>query len=364
MRTIATIKTIIFITLVLAGFSYPEGDPYYYYHGQPYGSEGIFNPLTTIINGGFGILQISNRSNVLSDIRFKEGLKNVSYNLSHPVSAVSDYGWQKFISNEVLPTSIKRKKAQYFPNYSLHLIGGGATLRMFEEWYRWHHYPRPKAWAFGSWMIYHFLNEIVENNRYVGVNVDPISDMYVFNTLGAALFSFDGVNRFFGQRLLLRDWSFMPAYDPHNDTIENVGQNFVVKYRFPRSEKWSLIYHFGVHGAGGLSYRKSNGKSYSVAAGLVADELVAADEATTSRTLTTKLVWTAGMFYDKDNSLLASVILSGTKGYKVRLNVYPGLFKLGKFSSGFFVNLREDNKVVAGLFVNIFPLGVAGRSKM
>ncbi len=360
---ISFLRIFLFISAFFSSLAFPQeqNDKFFFYHHHSFGSESIFNPVTTIVNGGFGILQISNRSNKIGDIDFQNGLDNVTYNLSHPVSAISSYGWDKFIKSEILPTSLNRKKAQYFPNYTLHLIGGGATLRMFDEWYRWQRFSHPKTLAYCSWLVYHFLNEIVENNRYKGINVDPISDMYIFNTLGALLFSFDAAGRFFGETLNLRDWSFMPAYDPQMKTIENVGQNFVIKYKIPGSSKWYFMYHFGVHGAGGISYKRNDGKSFSVAAGLVADELVNAETSGASRVLTTDLVWTLGFFYDIDNSLLASVILAGTKGYKARVNVYPGLVTIGGISPGFFINIREDNKAVAGMMINFFPIGVAHR---
>ena len=338
-----------------------SGGPFYFYHALPMGSESIFNPLTTIFNGGFGILQISNRSNRLADINFQRGIENVTYNLSHPVSSISSYGWKRFFNQEILPTSLNRDRAQYFPNYMLHTLGGGATLVMFEEWYRWHSWPHPRWLAFASWSVYHFVNEIVENNSYSGVNIDPISDMYVFNSLGYALFQFEAVRKYIGCKLQLRDWSYLSAVDPHLRTIENVGQNFVVKYELPFSASWQLIYHFGNQGAGGISYRRQDGRSLSAAVGLVADDLYETDQRSQKRTLTTQLVWTAGLFYDIDNSLLMSLILAGTKGYKVRLNIYPGMVRLGPVSPGFFINIREDNGIVAGVVVRWFPIGIAAR---
>lgn len=306
-------------------------------------------------------MQISNRSNKFTNIDFEQGYNNVWDNLSDPFASIEKYGWGEFFNTEILPTSLNKRRAQYFPNYSLHLVGGGATLIMFREWFTQNQYPHPTAMAYGSWLVYHLLNEVVENSGYDGVNVDPISDVYIFNTAGALLFNVDKFARFFGNTLHLRDWSFMPSVDPNFGTIENVGQNFIIKYNVPKTHKWSLFYHFGVHGAGGLSYNYAKEKSLSFAAGLVADELVVADEHSQIRKLTTDLVWTLGFFYDRNNSLLASLILAGTKGYKARLNLYPGLLKRGRLSPGVFVNLREDNQVVAGFSFAFSPMGLAHR---
>ncbi len=78
----------------------------YFYHGKHYGSEANFSPLRTIINGGFGIMQISNRSNDLRTVDFGKGLKNVTYNLSHPFETISTFGWKKFLTRQVIPTSV------------------------------------------------------------------------------------------------------------------------------------------------------------------------------------------------------------------------------------------------------------------
>ena len=359
-----TFMAYLLVGLALCAFSARAGETkLYYYQGKDYGSEAIFNPLTVITNGGFGILQISNRSNKFSDVDFRRGYKNVTYNLSHPFKAIEQLGWNNFLSREVIPTSVKFRNAQYYPNYYNHLIGGGFTYRALTDWYRYHQFPQPRIWAFTSWFAYHFLNEVVENNRYSGPNVDPISDFYVFNTAGFILFSFDKVAGFFANTLNMRDWSFMPAIDPWLGSIENNGQNFMTRIKLPYVRNLSLMYHWGTHGMYGLSYHRKRGNTYSLAGGLVVKDLVEIKDDGSGhgvRELTATLVWTAGVFWDHDNSLMSSLILSGTKGYKARLNIYPGVVKLGKFSPGFFLNLRKDNQMVLGLHY-MLPVGLGRR---
>lgn len=346
----------IILLWLISAYSQDKTVIFYYYHGKDYGSEATFNPLSITLNGGFGILQISNRSNRLADIDFVNGWKNVTYNLSHPFETIDQFGWKKFWWQEVIPSSVKLKQAQYYPNYKNHLLGGGFTYRAFLDWYRWHGFPHSTLWALSSWMVYHFLNEVVENNYYIGPNVDPLSDMYIFNTAGLLLFSLPMANRFFANTLHMRDWSFMPGYDPALRTIENIGQNFMIKVKLPFLDSWSYFNHWGTHGMFGLSYRRKDLTSISLAGGLVAKDLVHIDNNSGVREQTTTLVWTAGIFYDRENSLLLSLILSGTKGYKARLNIYPGMIRIGKLSPGFFFNLRKDNQAVMGLhFFYLLP---------
>lgn len=142
---------------IVSVYSKAKTPIFYYYHGKDYGSEAIFNPLSITLNGGFGILQISNRSNRLADIDFINGWKNVTYNLSHPFETINQFGWKKFWRQEVIPSSVKLKQAQYYPNYKNHLWGGGFTYRAFLDWYRWHGFPHSTWWALSSWMVYHFF---------------------------------------------------------------------------------------------------------------------------------------------------------------------------------------------------------------
>ena len=320
-----------------------------------YGSESLYSPLWILVNSGMGILQISNRNNHLPDIAFEQGIKNVSYNLSHPITAIEQYGWDNFLRQEVFPSSIKLKNAQYFPNYSLHMIGGGFTYRKFSDWYKIKGFRHPRLFAFSSLMTTHFLNEVVENNNYIGPNVDPVADFYIFNPLGVLIFSSDKVCRFFRNTLHMQDWSFLSGINLRHKSIYNVGQNFVIKIDIPKTEKFQIMYHWGCHGMLGLSYNRTKTQCFSVAGGLVAKDLINIQHENNVRELTTELIWTCGVFYDRNNSLLASLILSGTKGYKARLNVYPGMIKTKHFSPSLFINLTQDNQVITGLGFRFFP---------
>ena len=114
---------------------------------------------------------------------------------------------------------------------------------------------------------FHLLNEVVENDAYQGTNVDPIADLLVFDPLGMLLFESDRVSRFFSEKLHLRDWSTLPAYDPVHRTIENNSDNYSIKVRIPGWKKWSVFYNFGLNGTLGLSYTREDGACFSGALG-------------------------------------------------------------------------------------------------
>lgn len=335
---------------------------YLFYHSRTYGSESLYNPASLIINGGLDILQSATHSRDLSTIRFGTGAKNLWENLKDPFTQINKYGWKRFIGNEVIPMSFKIDQAQYFPNYTLHLIGGGMESRMIHEWYVAHDVPLPSLCAGITIAAYHFVNESVENHTFVGPNVDPIADVYLFDIGGVLLFSSDAVARFFSHTLQLNDWSGQIAYNPTYNTIENHGQNFVMKYRLPFAARTSVFYYFGDSGLLGLSFLREDNDCISVGGGLVAKSLRNVDSRNGARTVSVEMGLIGGIFYDRENSLLASLIVSDRINEKIKMNLYPGVVHIGSISPGFFVSLGKSDQLIAGITVRYSPTGLAYRS--
>ena len=99
------------------------------------------------------------------------------------------------------------------------------------------------------------------------------------------------------------------------------------------------------HAEVGFSFTRPDGRCLSFGLGLVAKNLLEVDQI--SKTL--DLAASGGVFYDRNNSLLASLLFARTKDYRYRLNLYPGLFELGPFKPGFFVALDHEHKVMTGI---------------
>ena len=340
----------------------PPGDdePYFFYHGRRYGSEALVHPLRMVVNGSYGILQLDNRDKRPGSIDYEQGIDNVWRNLAHPLTSIRVHGWKDFFRNEILPVSVNARDARYWPNYTQHLIGGGMSYRMIAEWYRRHEVPHPRAMSALSMAVYHAWNEVVENDTLSAWTTDPIADLYLFDPLGIVLFNFDTAPRFFSETLHMADWSYQPTWDPARGTLDNNGQNFALKLAIPRTRSWSLFYHYGTHGELGLSRAFDDGTSWSFAAGFKASNLV--DLGAGTRTV--DLVPSGGLFYDRNHSLLASLLFARTKGYRVRLNLYPGLVRVGGFSPGWFVAVDHEDRVLAGITladVPHLPLGLATR---
>lgn len=360
------IRSVFLLFIFLSSFSLSSSQEKknYFYSGKNFGSEALYNPGSLLINAGFDILQSATHSRDLTTIKFGTGLKNVWDNVKDPFPRIRLYGVQRFINNEVFPNSLKLENAQWFPNYTLHLIGGGMDSRMTLEWYRYHDVPYPTLMTTLTIVAEHFINEAVENDLYVGPNVDPISDMWIFDTGGALLFSSDAVCEFFSSTLNMTVWPGQPAFNPEFHTLENHGQNYVIKYPLPFWSKTRLFYHFGDNGMLGLSFLQNNNESITVSGGFAARELRLVDVTNGSRTISITLGWIAGLFWDRDNSVLVSLMLSNRVNESVRLNIYPGIINLSGFSPGVFASIGNRNQFIAGFSIQYSPIGLAYRNKM
>lgn len=332
---------------------------YYFYRGLDYGSQRLIHPLRLVLNGGFGIMQISNRDNRPGKVSYATGIRNVAENLAFPAWSIGRMGFWDFVSSEVIPVSVNSGNAQYWPNYMNHLLGGGMSYRMMEEWFRYHDWRRPKLAAGATLFAYHFLNEVVENNDRRGPNPDPVADFWIFNPAGIILFSNDGVARFFSGKLHMADWSYQPVFAPDSGELQNMGQNYVVKWHLDSKGLRSIFYRWGGHAELGMSLTDYEGRCLSWGLGLVAKNLRDVD----ALSKTTDLATSAGLFYDRHNSLLASLQYAKTKEIRWRLNLYPGLIPAGPLRPGLFLGLSDEDRLVFGVtFGNLthLPFGLAG----
>ena len=336
---------------------------YFYYHPQQeYGTEYSFNPGTVVVNGTFDILRNGAHSKLVLEQPYEQGMRNVWENITHPVANVKQYGWKPFISEEVFPLNLNKNKSRYLPNYMHHVLGSGMLYAKMAEWYDAHHTPLPYLTSAITSLFYHYMNEALENGSYQGSNTDPIADLLIFDPLGILLFSFKSVNRFFSQDIVLEDWSLQPVYNPWSGNVDNAGQQFVLKYKLPWFERWSVFTYWGINGISGLTYSADNQLNYSFGLGQVVNRLNPR-LLRNSRYMTPELDGAIGFFIDRNHSLLTSVIISGPRMYNARINLYPGLFSLGPFKPGLYVGMGEWDHFIAGITLVHLPMGISAGGK-
>ena len=319
----------------------------FYYTGKKYGSEAMFNPINVILNNGYDIIQLGNKPRTIFDYPYSLAIKNVWNSVAHPKKVIADYGVKKFITNELLPLSIDIKGVQWWPNYYVHFVGGGMTYRMLIEWFNYYNYPFPKLLSVATVGVFHYLNEVTENGPYEGYNGDAVADLLFFDIAGVLLFNSDKVAKFFSEELNLSDWSLQPSFRMNDKTLQNNGQYFTIKWQPKFSDKWQLFYNFGMDGLLGLSYKTDDEHTISIGAGFIGRELVDIEEDKFIKTV--KLAWSTGIFYDRNNSLLASLKISDHIDYQTVINIYPGIIKIGNFSPGVWTAIDKTGKYMIGI---------------
>lgn len=318
----------------------------YFYTGKDYGSEALFNPLSLMINGGYDITQLQSVSNRFRDHQFARMAKVVFKNLTHPIESINHYGWPLFLRTEFLPISFKKDEMQWIPNYQQHLFGCGMLYTKMKEWYEDKNVPVPWLFSSVTLMSQHLLNEIMESGPNEGWSVDEISDIYVFDLGGILLFSFDSVNEFFSKTLVLSDWSLQAAVTLPEGRV-NAGQYFALKWKLPFTENYSFFYRFGMGALFGLSKNLNPEDAVSFGVGFRSKHLVELNHVARQRTIETS--WHAGAFYDKNNSLMASLVFSGVKEFFCMADVYPGIIKYKDFSPGIWAVFGLNGNVTMGL---------------
>jgi hypothetical protein len=295
----------------------------YFYHGYDYGSQGLYSPLYVFVNRGFDVLQTRVDSRNVFTLEYKSNGVNVLTNLANPLHAVGAEGWGRFLREEVFPLSYKKGTARWVPNYSLHLIAGGMTFRAMREWYEDHGWPAPTALSATTLMATALLNETIENKGVVGRNTDAVADWYFFDIGGILLFSFAPANVLFSKYIIIADWSPPPALTYPGLELHNHGNNFSAKVPLPFYPRLRLFSYFGLSSTGGLSLLIDGGYSISASAGLRSSRLVSRTNASVHNDV--QFTPTAGVFLDRNNSLLASVVVSDVQDYFINVNLFPGL---------------------------------------
>jgi hypothetical protein len=336
-----------------------DGIPRYFYHGSEYGSESLYNPVTLVLNMGYDITQLKSAGGGVFNFPFPRSAKNTFINLVRPDKAIRDIGAGKWISSELVPGNFTRKGSQWLPNYTLHLFGSGMTYTNISEWYDAHGVRRPRLMGLITVVTGQLMNEIIENEGWVGTNTDPIADFYIFNIASILLFTSPKVNHFFSHTLHMADWSLMPTFTLPYGNIQNNGQYFSLKYSMPFYKPLKLFMRMGMSTQLGLSYQLNKEYCLSVGAGVRSYELQFLDSA--ARQVTVSTVPTAGIFLDKNNTVLAQLIWSQSEDNFFNASVYPGVLHIGKFTPGLWAIIGRHGYATFGITSKYsFGIGIGG----
>jgi len=67
-----------------------------------------------------------------------------------------------------------------------------------------------------------------------------------------------------------------------------------------------------------------------------------------------------GIYWDRNNSLLASFVATDGFYEKIRLNIYPGIIKVFSISPGIFASVGGRGRFTFGMTLSVLPLGICG----
>ena len=325
-----------------------------FYSSRGYGTERQFNPVTEIVNEGFDLLRGDDADRRLFALPYSEEATHLRVALFNPGKTWKQYGLSRWSRHELFPLSLKQGGGgQWIPNYQFHLLGSGMVSARMTEWFEQRGVPHAVLWSALTMTAAHMLNEMTE--RPVPFSEDAITDLLIFDPAGLLLFRLDAVQKLFSGPLQLTNWPLQPSITFPGKTLENVGQEFVLRFKLPRSTNWRVLYIFGVSTLGGLSRNIGNGRSISIAAGANAQVRIINVESDIRTVTFTPM---AGVFYDREGSLLMSLVARKATDAYATLNVYPGAVIGRRLPFGFWTSIGQSGNARLGI-VSSWGLGVA-----
>ena len=350
-------------TVPISQSALPVGSTCVFYRGRNYGSEAQFNPITEVLNEGFDQLRVDNSERRLRRLRYLPGAKNVLQALIHPDSAMRAYGVRKAFTDELLPLSTKATNGgNWVPNYEFHLIGSGMVSRRMTEWYEAHDVPYPFAMSAVTMYTAHFINEALEDGgrKTRGHPFDPVADLYVFDLGGILMFRSKNVQNFFSKKVELTNWPGQATFGFPGFTLENAGQEFLLRTGLPRTDIWRVFFAFGISTLGGISYGTKGGTALSLASGVDAVDTPVVDSLSGKKTVVLKP--NAGLFIDHDGSLLFSLTARNSKETIATANLYPGVVRVGGHTFGLWTQMLKNGRWRVGLVAsNGIGIGTSAR---
>lgn len=317
------------------------------YHHYGYGSDAAFGPMAVLLNKGYEILQVrqANRRVFTLDYgRMWQG--GVVQPLRYPASVIQRFGgWGRFARVELLPLSFRRDEMNWTVNYSEHLIAGGLTMRMLDEYYRVHGVPLPRLTAALTTYAASAMNEMQElPNEAIGGIAGTVADLLFFDTGALLLFQFDWPARVLTRTLRAADWSPMGALTFPDGEVVNNGIYYVVKPPLGL-KRTRLFARIGLGGQVGLSRALDDAHSLSIGLGSDTQQRFV-DKATGHETV--EFAPSAGIFYDRHDSLLWSVVTSPGENV-LSVNVYPGVLTGRARPLGVWANYTRSGRLSLGV---------------
>ena len=339
---------VFFCLLVFTGLSNNLYAAKAYYQPREYGSDSLYSPFSNFLSYSFDTLQLPDNFNTGN---FSQNRRTVLDHLGDPKQAIdNEGGFNRFVNRQIFPIDSEFSNESYsaLPNYFLHALGGGMVYRKDLEWFRENDYEYATTSAVVLAMTAELLQEILEKNTTT--DDDEVADMYIFRRLGILLFHNDAVADFVMDYFDPAIWPSLQVYDLTEDRINNAGIHYIYRPTFLEFYDTRLFLYTGLNNMLGLSHRVNEKDSFSWSVGMSTQRI----DSDLDRQA--ELKTSAGVFYDRNKSLMASLVINDTGGNRFRFNWYPTNRSIpGKL--GYFISQHENEKWSAGVVYKI-QLGI------
>ncbi len=319
-----------------------------FFKNVPVGSDMQFNPASVVLNHGFDQLRTSKRKD-FTKFPYDRSFAAVMRSVVRPDKPIKRYGVGNWLRNEVFPLSLRGDGGgQWYPNYTLHLFGSGVTYVRLIDWYRAHGLEsHPQLAAGATTYAYHLLVETNENGPTADQGVDALSDLLIFDSASILLWNQGWVRRLFSGPIEVTDWYGQLSLGEPGRTIENAYSMVVVRAAVPKTTNWKVTLTHGYVFLVGVSRRFGEKDWLTIGGGADAPANPVIDSVTQKKTA--ELEANGGIFYDRDGSLLASLVSRGGSDNGVTLNVYPGVLRVGPFRPSFWVQQNKGGGARFGI---------------
>lgn len=319
-----------------------------YYQPRQYGSDSLYSPLGNFLSYTFDTLQLPDN---FDRNDFGSRARQVFDHLGNPGRAIrNEGGYRRFINRQIIPIYPEYHNESWaaLPNYFLHLLGGGMVYRKDLEWFRENGYPYASASAATLAMTAELLQEILEKKSTT--DDDEVADVYIFRPIGILLFHNDSFAKFFMNHFDPAIWPSLQAINLSDGNMTNTGIHYIYRPPITRFGRSRLFIYTGINNLLGLSHHLGSGHSLSWGVGKSVQKV------DLSRRRLAILDTSFGLFYDRNKSLLASLVIHDSGGQRFRINWYPFNTSLpGKF--GYFLTQNAQHEFTAGMVYQL-PLGI------
>jgi len=328
-----------------------DGHEYFFNKGRDFGTDAYAGPFDVILNKGFAVAQWQGRDREI--FSFPYGWSAVWASITRPGKAMEQAGgWGSVLKRHLIPfvADDEVREAQWVPNYFGHLIEGGMAYRRQLEWNRLHGVPFSTLSAVLVTQFAVIVNEayetprgdpFVDENGTAGLFVDAV----IMDPLGILLFHQDGVSRFFANRLGATIWPRQASIVFGGPRVINNGEAVVFRPKLWFTDAFRFFVRTGIGAQVGVSVPRDDGLEVGVGIGAesYSRQLDSAGIESAEFSLS------AGIWIDRDGSLLFSLTWDEKTDRSLAIDVFPGVLSIAGTSFGAWFQFDRDYRPYFGV---------------